>query len=133
MPRKLSRRAIADHIAERLIAGDDQSALVAQLAAYLIESGRTNEAGLMLRAIQAALADKGHVIGTVTSAFDLSAATIKAVEAYAASETDASSVHLDTAVDPSVIGGIRLSLAGKEMDTTISRNITVLKTRYKKA
>lgn len=133
MVRKLSRRAIAEHIADRLLAGDAQEKLINQLAAHLIESRRTNEVSLMVRDIQYYLAQKGHVTGTVTSAFDLTEATQKTLEAFVKSETGAAHVQLDAAVDPTVLGGIRLSLPGKELDTTISRKITLLKTRYKKA
>ena len=130
---KLSRRAVAEHIAERLIAGESQQKLLEQLAAYLIESRRTKELNLMVRDIQYYLAEKGYVSGTVTSAFELSKATEDAIKAFAKSETGASHIQLDAVVDPSVLGGVRLSLPGKELDTTISRKITLLKTRYKKA
>lgn len=133
MARKLSRRAIAEYIADRLIAGDTQQVLVEQLAAYLIENRRTNELSLMVRDIQYYLSEKGHVVGTITSARDLSDATKKSIEAFAKDETGAKSVHLDTIVDPDVLGGVRLALPGRELDTTISRKITLLKTRYKKA
>lgn len=133
MARKLSRRAIAEHIADRLVAGDAQQKLVEQLAAYLIETRRTNEVNLMVRDIQYQLAQKGQLAGVVTSAFELSDGTKKAIETFVKDETNANRVHLDTVVDPSVLGGIRLSLPGREMDTTVSRKITLLKTRYKKA
>lgn len=133
MARKLSRRAIAEHIAQRLVAGDSQATLVNQLAAYLIESRRTNEVSLMIRDIQYYLAQNGHLVGTVTSAFQLSSATQKAIESFAKSQVDAQQVHLDAIVDPNVLGGIRLALPGQELDTTVSRKITLLKTRYKKA
>jgi len=32
-----------------------------------------------------------------------------------------------------VLGGIKLELPGRELDTTITRQLTLLKTRYKKA
>ena len=130
---KLSRRAVTEYIAERLLAGDSQQKLIEQLAAYLIENRRTKEVSLIIRDIQYYLAEKGHVMGTVTSAFELSKATEDAIKAFAKSESGASHVQLDTVVDPTVLGGIRLTLPGKELDTTISRKITLLKTRYKKA
>ena len=133
MARKLSRRAIAEHIATQLLAGDSQAKLLDQLAAYLIESRRTKELSLMVRDIQYYLAEKGHVTGIITSASALTEATQKAIETYALTETGAKHVHLDATTDPSVIGGIKLSLPGKELDTTISRKLTLLKTRYKKA
>ena len=130
---KLSRRAVSEYIAERLIAGEPQQVLLEQLAAYLIESRRTKELNLMVRDIQYYLAEKGYVSGTVTAAFELSKDAEAAIKVYAKSETGAKHIQLDTVIDPSVLGGVRLSLPGKELDTTISRKITLLKTRYKKA
>lgn len=130
---KLSRRAVTEYIAEQLLAGAPQQKLIEQLAAYLIESRRTKELNLMVRDIQYYLADKGHVSGTVTTAFELSQATKDALNAFAKAETNAKQVNLDTIVDPTVLGGMKISIPGKELDTTVSRKITLLKTRYKKA
>ena len=130
---KLSRRAVTEYIAEQLLAGAPQQKLIEQLAAYLIESRRTKELNLMVRDIQYYLADKGHVSGTVTTAFELSQATKDALNAFAKAETNATKVNLDTLVDPTVLGGMKISIPGKELDTTVSRKITLLKTRYKKA
>lgn len=133
MPRKLSRRALSQHIATRLIAGDAREILLNQLAAYLIQTRRTHEAPLISRDIQYYLAENGQVAGSVVSAFELSAATRKALEAFTKQATNASSVQLESIIDPSVIGGVKLSLPGKELDATVSRKLTLLKTRYKKA
>lgn len=130
---KLSRRAVTEYIAEQLLAGAPQQKLIEQLAAYLIESRRTKELNLMVRDIQYYLADKGHVSGTVTTAFELSQATKDALNAFAKAETNAKQVNLDTIVDPTVLGGMKISIPGKELDTTVSRKITLLKTRYTKA
>lgn len=130
---KLSRRAVTEYIAEQLLAGAPQQKLIEQLAAYLIESRRTKELNLMVRDIQYYLADKGHVSGTVTTAFELSQATKDALNAFAKAETNAQQVNLDTIVDPTVLGGMKISIPGKELDTTVSRKITLLKTRYRKA
>jgi F-type H+-transporting ATPase subunit delta len=133
MARKLSRRAITEHIAQALLDGESKQKLIDQLAAYLIENRRTNELSLMVRDIQYFLAEKGQVSGTIVSAFELSEATRQSIETFVKAESGADAVELDTVIDPSVLGGVRLALPGKELDTTISRKITLLKTRYKKA
>jgi len=133
MARKLSRRDLATHFVDELLAGVPAKKLSRQLAAYLIESRRTKELSLMTREIQYRLSEKGHVMGTVTTAHELSAATKKALEAYAKKHTDATYLHLDPIVDESVLGGVKLDLPGHELDTTISRQLTILKTKYKKA
>lgn len=133
MPRKLSRRAISQHIATRLIAGDARETLLNQLAAYLIQTRRTHEAPLISRDIQYYLAENGQVAGSVVSAFELSVTTLRELETFTKQATNASHVQLESIIDPSVIGGIKLSLPGQELDATVSRKLTLLKTRYKKA
>lgn len=133
MARKLSRRDLAQYAARQLVDGASQKKITQQLAAYLLEHRRTNELSVIVRDIIAALADYGHVAGTVTSAHELSASTMKALEAFAKEQTGAKRVSLDTIIDESVLGGVKLELPGRELDTTIARNLTILKTRYKKA
>lgn len=133
MARKLSRRTLATHFANEVLAGVPVKKLSRQLAAYLIESRRTSELSLMTREIQYRLSEKGHVMGTVTTAHELSAATQSAIEAFAKQQSKAQSLQLDTIVDEAVLGGVKLDLPGHELDATISRQLTTLKTRYKKA
>ena len=133
MAKKLSRRSIATYVASELISGADTKQLTNQLAAYLVESRRTKELTLLVRDVQYYLAEKGHIVGTIITAHELSASTEKAITAHAKSKTGAAVVKLDAIVDESVLGGFRLNLPGHEIDTTIARQLTTLKTRYKKA
>lgn len=133
MARKLSRRALADYAADQLLKGDALEAVTAQLAAYLVESRRTKEVELLVRDIQAILAERGHVFGEVVSAYDLSETTKQSIQQFTKQATGASAVTLESVVDPAVLGGIKLRLPGKEYDATIARSLTTLRTRYKKA
>lgn len=133
MARKLSRRAITEYIAQALLDGEPKQKLIDQLAAYLIENRRINELSLMVRDIHYYLAQKGYVSGTIISAFELSDATKKSIETFVKTQSNATEVQLNTKVDPSVLGGVKLALPGKELDATISRKLTLLRTRHKKA
>lgn len=133
MARKLSRRSLALHVATHLVNGKPQKDIAQQLAAYLIWTRRTKELSLIIRDIQFYLAEHGHIAGSVTSAHELSASTLKAIESFAKEKTGAMQVSLDRTIDESVIGGIKLEIPGYELDTTIARQLTTLKTRYKKA
>lgn len=133
MARKLSRREVAQYIANQLIAGASPKKMTLQLAAFLIESRRTNELTIMIRDIAMYLSDAGHVSGTMTSARELNTATKKAIEQYVKEKTGAAHIELDTIVDESVLGGIKLEVPGREFDSTIARQLTLLTTRYKKA
>jgi len=131
MARRLSRRRVADYVATALLAND--VAVLKKLAAYLIETRQTNNFDLFVRDIETVLASKGHVIGDVTSAFSLADATRKEIDAFIKNQTGATSVQLRERVDPTVLGGFRLRIPGQEHDTTVARQLTTLRTRFKKA
>ena len=133
MPGRLSRRSMAEYIAEGLVEGKNKKTLFKQLAAYLVDSRRTKELDLIIRDIEWKLAEKGYVQATITSAFDLTAQTTKALEAFVKAETKASKVSLEKKLDPSVLGGVKISVPGREIDQTVAHQLTVLKTRFKKA
>jgi F-type H+-transporting ATPase subunit delta len=133
MPGRLSRRAIAEYISAGLIDGKSKKTLLSQLAGYLVETRRTKELDLIVRDIEFNLSQKGIVLATITSAFDLSVETKKALEEFVKSKTQATQVSLSSVVEPSVLGGVKISIPGRELDQTVAHQLTVLKTRFKKA
>lgn len=133
MARKLSRRDLATHFVEGFLAGTPVKKLARELAAYLIESRRTRELDVMIRDIQYYLSEKGYVMGTITTAHELTATMKKAIEAYAKKKSGASKLQLEPVVDEAVLGGVKINLPSRELDTTIARQLTILKTKYKKA
>ena len=130
---RLSRRAIATYVAEQLTSETDHTKVILQLAAYLVDTRRTKETSLIVRDIQFYLAEAGSVSGVITTATTLSAETKKAIENHIKLQTSARTVALDSVIDPSIIGGVKVSIPGRELDATVSRSLTILKTRFKKA
>ncbi len=122
----LSRRKISGYVADKLIGG--RSDVLSELAAYLLETKRTKELELIVRDIEDALAARGVVVADVTSARSLTEQSLKALEQFVTQESGASTVTFRQAVDESVIGGVRLALPGREMDATVRRKLTTLKT-----
>ena len=133
MPGRISRRSMAEYIADGLIAGKNKQDLFTQLAAFLVDTRRIKEVDLIVRDIEFMLSEKGVINGTITSAFDLSAETKNALEAFVKEKTNATSVSLVSNVDASVIGGVKINVPGRILDQTIAHQLTVLKTRFKKA
>lgn len=132
MAQRLSRRKLAGHFVRSLESGATADALTAQLAGFLVETRRTREAALIVRDIETLLASSGTVLGTVTSAFSLDAATKKAIEQRIATETGAKDVSLSETVDPSIIGGYKVRIPGKELDQSVATQLTTLKTHFRK-
>lgn len=132
MPKVLSRRSIAQYVAQELLRGASRPQLARQLAAHLIESRRTKELDVIMRDIQYHLAQLGHVTGTVTTAHRLEAATKALIEQYVKDQMNATDVQIDAVQDSRVLGGVRITLPGYERDATVARQLHRLKTEYRK-
>ena len=125
MALRLSRRKIAEYVADELLAGN--SAVTSQLAAYLVETRRQREIELITRDIEDALAKKGVVIADIASARELSDVSRSAITSFLTAKIDAKKVHLRETVESNLLGGVRINVSGSEMDGTLRRKITKLK------
>jgi F0F1-type ATP synthase delta subunit len=128
---RLSRRKIAIHYATSLVGGQNVKQLSKELAAYLIESKRTKELPLIVSDIEYQLGLMGVVSAKVTSAHVLDDIAKKALIDLVRDKTGARQIHLKENLDPKVLGGMKLEFTGTELDTTIARRLTKLKTNFK--
>lgn len=122
MQGKISRRKLALHVADSFEAKQPLTKVLAEVAAYLVDSKRTREASLLVRAIQDELAARGIVVAHVVTARPLAHELEQAIKKL----IDAREIHLDSEVDPSVIGGVRVETPGKLLDATIKRKLLAL-------
>ena len=88
MAQRLSRRKIAAHYADELLAGKKDVAR--NLAAYLVDTRRVRELDLIVRDIESALTDRGTLLADVTSARKLSGEAVKEITKYLKSTTNRS-------------------------------------------
>lgn len=121
---KLSRRKIASVWADELAAGRD---ITEKVAAYLVDARRTDEASLIVRDTEAALAERGIVVADVTAATPLTATTRQALEKFLAATMDAQRVVSREQVDPQMLGGVRVDAAGQQLDATLRTRLNQLK------
>lgn len=125
MATKLSRRKLAAYVTEQLLAGDRTA--IKQLAAYLVDTRRTRELPLVVRDIEAAMAERGIVVADVATASKLSDTAAQAIRDYIAGQYDGAKVQLRASEDASLLGGAKIHLPGAELDTTIRRKLTTLR------
>lgn len=125
MAQRLSRRKMAAFVADKLQNGASARAAMKEVAAYLVESGRTRELELLVRDIEDALATRGVVVADITTAYPMSSG----VKAEIAKLVGAKNLQMRELVDPTVIGGVRIEVPGKRFDGTIRRKILALKTK----
>lgn len=120
---KLSRRKVASHLADELIAGKQ---VTNKLAAFLIESKRTRELELYVRDIEAALAERGVLLADVASAREIANETFETITNYLRKKTGAKDVHLRTTVDPALLGGVRIETPDERLDSTLRHKLNQL-------
>lgn len=131
MAMRLSRRKITNYVAEQLAAGNTKQ-VIKQLAAFLIDNRRTKELELIVRDVEYELAKRGIVLARITSAHELTTATRAAINALIKEQTGTSNIQLQQFIDPSVLGGVKVDIPGQQIDTTIARRLTTLRTNVKK-
>jgi F0F1-type ATP synthase delta subunit len=129
---RISRRKITTYIADQFAKGGDKTKLIKQLAAFLIDNKRTNELDLILRDIEYQLLRRGIVLARVTSAFELAAETRVEITKMVKDKTHATTIELQQFIEPTLLGGVKLDLPGMQLDNTISRRLTTLRTNVKK-
>lgn len=126
---KLTRRELAQYVADRLAAGKQD--IIEELAAYLIESRRTREVGLIVRDVESALAHHGIVVAHVSSAHSLTNATRASLESLLqqtfGGETSRVELHVEETIEPTLLGGVKVTAADKELDASVQRRLQQLR------
>lgn len=121
MTDKLSRQKLATYIADQLKAGDSDA--LNQLAAYLVETGRTDEADRIVLSAQELLERDGYVYAEVTTATKLSTD----MKTKVADLLQATDIEIKETIDPDVLGGIRVKTPSRLFDATIARRLQNLR------
>lgn len=122
MASRISRRKLAEYVASKL-ASDTPGEVIRELAAFLIETKRTRELELLVRDIESALMERGIVVADVMTARPLADQLRVGIKQLTGGKT----LVLRETVDPSVLGGVSISLPGKRLDATLRRKIQALK------
>lgn len=125
---KQPRVKIARAIAERTLKQGVSRRFSKEIAAYLLSERRVNELDSVLRDVQADWAAAGHVEVLAASANPLSV-TVKADIARLVKRVmpDAKRIMVTETRDPSVIGGVRLNLADRQLDLSVQTKLNKFK------
>lgn len=125
MSGQVSRRKLAELVADRLLSGDTD--VITQLAAYLVDTHQTRSVGVLVRDIETALARRGTVVADIASAHELSQAMSQRIRQFVSRHTGASQVVLRTHHDPALLGGVRITTPTAQLDTTIQTKLQQLR------
>jgi len=125
---KTSRSKIASTIAEKTLKDGFSAAYAKEIAAYLLSEGRVGEVDSLLRDVQEKWAAAGHVEVLARTAHSLNAGETEEIRRQigvlypAAKQIVVTEVH-----DPSVVGGVRLSLANQQLDLSVEAKLNKFK------
>lgn len=129
--RLVSRRKLAKYAAEQIMAGNDT--IMEEIASLLVYEKRQREIELLVRDVEAELAEHGEIVASVESARKLDADTKQEIEKYLMSVVSAnnnkSRVTLKESIDPTLIGGFKLRTPTATLDATIAKKLNDLRAK----
>ena len=125
MPVRTSRRKLARYVAERLMNND--VTVVDEVAALLSHEKRQREVDLLVRDIQAELAERGLTVATVESARALTNEARSAIMTLL--KKPQTVVQLSEVVRPELIGGFKLRTPTATLDATIAKKLNDLRAK----
>ncbi len=125
---KQSRTRIARTIADKTLSKGVSKKLTKEIAAYLLSERRVNDLDSIARDVQSDWAKAGYVQVVAKSAHLLTEAVRRDIIKEAkkiypqAKQVDVIEVH-----DPTIIGGVRLQVADKQLDLSIEATLNKFK------
>jgi F-type H+-transporting ATPase subunit O len=126
---KVSRTRIASIIAEDSLKKGFSKSEARSIAAYLLDTRRTSELDSLLRDIRDTWAEHGFVEVTATCAHELSDKVRQDVTAEVRKlYPNAKRIEIVETLDPSVVGGVRIEFANRQLDLSIQNELNKFKT-----
>ena len=129
--RLVSRKKLAKYAAEQILAGND--AVLEEIAGLLIYEKHEREVDLLVRDIEAELAERGEIVASVESARALDDNTRRKIEQFlATAASDKNSkpkVSLRESIDPTLIGGLKLRTPTATLDATVLKKLNDLRAK----
>ncbi|MEO8691302.1 MAG: F0F1 ATP synthase subunit delta [Candidatus Saccharimonas sp.] len=118
----ISRRQLAKYVVDQIEGGSSTKLVMRQLAAYLVDSRRERETELVIRTIEDVFAESGTVLACVTTATKLTDELKRAITKL----IDARRVNIESVIDSTVLGGVRIETPGKLLDMTLKHKLQAL-------
>ena len=130
---KITSQMIAQVVAEKLDQVDSARPLARQLAAYLASTRQVSKAADVVRATEAERLRRGIVEARITTARRLESSLRDDVQRFIRHLVPGvQKLILHETIQPDCIGGIKIQVAGLELDTTVQARLQQLVRRYHK-
>lgn len=123
-----SAKSVAQAIAAQLDRASDPKLAARQIAAYLVESRSVKNTADLIRRIETIRAKHGVVEAVVSSAFPVESGQRSQIERIIRNHIPyAAKIIIVERIDPDLVGGVRVHVAGKEFDLTVRDKLNRLK------
>ena len=124
----ISRQQLAEIIGERTLSTSNQKALAQEIAAYLLESGQKTNLESLVRDVVEYRARHGVVEATAVSAHRIDDDMFAEIRTILQQRyPDAKRIILNSRIDASVVGGIKVSLPHEQLDMTVREKLDTFK------
>lgn len=124
----VSRLELAEIIGEKTLRVESLDTLKDVIAAYLLDENDVDELDSLMRDVLAYRAAHGYVEATLVSAHPLTDGTKTEIRDLLKTEfPNAKKIIMNENIDPAVVGGVRIELAGEELDLTIKAKLNTFK------
>lgn len=125
---KQPRAKLAGAIAAQTLSTGKSKNYSRQIAAYLLSEGRVSELESIMRDVQTSWAESGFVEVIARSAHDIPAATqAKIAKQAKALYPNAKKVVVTPVLDPSVLGGVQITVASQQLDLSVEAKLNRFK------
>jgi F0F1-type ATP synthase delta subunit len=125
---KTPRTRIARSIADATLSKGSGKAYAREVAAYLLAEGRVSELDSLLRDVQADWAEQGYVEVLARSAHPLSEETKSEIATQVKQlYPNAKNLVVTPIEDATVVGGVQISLADKQLDLSVEAKLNKFK------
>ena len=125
---KVPRLTIAEVLSEYSLKHGVSKKFGREVAAYLLDEGRTRDLDPLMRDVQEILAERGYVEATAVSAHPLTAKIKDEIKAKVRQiYPKAKKIIITEQYDPEVIGGVKIELANEQLDLSIEAKLNKFK------
>lgn len=126
---RISRRRVAQSVAEQLLAGQDQQQVLRRLGAYLVETHQTDQVDRYASDIEYECARAGVVVADIVTARPLSSVVRQAVESFVRAHDGGQVVVVVVRehIDQAVLGGVAITTPLRHLDATLASRLRRLK------
>jgi F0F1-type ATP synthase delta subunit len=121
---KQPRLKIASYVAAKSLEMKDPKDISNELAAYLLVEGRVAELDSILRDVEDIWAEQGLIQVVASSAHEIGVDQNEIIEKTVREYFPAAKqIKISQVVDPSIIGGIRLNMANRQIDLSLEAKL----------